>query len=91
MRYRFIDTYKKTWPIRLMCKVLNVSSSGYYEWRRRPESAQEQSNRKLDDEIGEVYEEHKQRYGVPRVTKELRECGFQCSTNRVARLMTKRV
>ncbi len=89
MRYRFIDTFKKTWPIRLMCKVLNISSSGYYEWRRRPESAQDQSNRKLDDEIDEVYEEHKQRYGVPRVTKELKERGFQCSKNRVARRMTK--
>jgi putative transposase len=89
MRYRFIDTYKKTWPICLMCKVLNVSSSGYYEWLRRPESAQDQSNRKLDDEIREVYEEHKQRYGVPRVTIELKDLGFQCSENRVARRMTK--
>jgi len=89
MRYRFIDTHKKTWPIRLMCQVMVVSSSGYYEWRRRPESAQDQSNRKLDDEIDEVYEEHKQRYGVPRVTKELKERGFQCSKNRVARRMTK--
>ncbi len=89
MRYRFIDTHKKTWPIRLMCQVMNVSSSGYYEWRRRPESAQELSNRKLDEEIREVYGEHKQRYGVPRVTEELKERGFKCSENRVARRMQK--
>ena len=89
MRYGFIDTHKKTWPIRLMCQVMVVSSSGYYEWRRRPESAQEQSNRKLDEEIRKVYSEHKQRYGVPRVTEELKERGFKCSENRVARRMLK--
>ena len=89
MRYQFIDAHKKTWPIRLMCKVMDVSSSGYYEWRRRPESAQELSNRKLDEEIGKVYGEHKQRYGVPRVTEELKERGLQCSENRVARRMQK--
>ena len=89
MRYQFIDAHKKTWPIRLMCKVMDVSSSGYYEWRRRPESAQELSNRKLDEEIGKVYGEHKQRYGVPRVTEELKERGLQCSENRIARRMQK--
>ena len=89
MRYRFIDTYKKTWPIRLMCQVLNVSSSGYYNWHRRPESARAQSNRALDSEIRQVYGEHKQRYGVPRITDELKDRGFQCSENRVARRMTK--
>ena len=89
MRYQFIDAHKKTWPLRLMCKVMDVSSSGYYEWRRRPESAQELSNRKLDEEIGKVYGEHKQRYGVPRVTEELKERGLQCSENRIARRMQK--
>ena len=89
MRYRFIDTHKRTWPIRLMCQVLNVSSSGYYNWRGRPESARAMSNRALDSEIRQVYGEHKQRYGVPRITDELKDRGFHCSENRVARRMTK--
>jgi transposase InsO family protein len=89
MRYQFIDEHKKTWPIRLMCKVMNVSSSGFYDWRGRPKSAQELSNRRLDVKIREVFGEHKQRYGVPRVTKELNERGIQCSENRVARRMAK--
>ena len=89
MRYQFIDEHKKTWPIRLMCKVMNVSSSGFYDWRGRPKSAQELSNRKLDVEIREVFDEHKQRYGVPRITEELNESGIQCSENRVARRMAK--
>jgi len=89
MRYQFIDTHKKAWPIRLMCQILNVSSSGYYDWRSRPESAQALSNSKLDSEIREIYDEHKQRYGAPRVTDELKDRDFQCSENRVARRMAK--
>ena len=70
-----------------MTRVLDVSTSGYYEWRQRPESKQNQSNRVLDSHIREVYDEHKQRYGVPRITDELRDRGLQCSENRVARRM----
>ena len=89
MSYQFIDTYKKTWPVRLMCQVLNVSSSGYYDWRRRPVSEQAQSNRVLDGQIRQIYDEHKQRYGCPRITDELKDRGFQCSENRVARRMSR--
>ena len=35
MRYRFIDTHKKVWPINLMCGVLDVSRSGFYHWQGR--------------------------------------------------------
>ncbi len=89
MRYRFIDTNKKTWPINLMCQVLDVSSSGYYGWRERPESSQSRSNRVLDTQISLVYREHKQRYGVPRIADELNDRGIRCSENRVSRRMRK--
>ena len=87
MRYRFIDTHKKAWPINLMCQVLDVSSSGYYNWRKRPESTRSRSNRSLDVQIRSVFDEHKQRYGVPRITDELKDRGFHCSENRVSRRM----
>ena len=35
MRYRFIDEHKKAWPVTLMCGVLGVSRSGYYDWTER--------------------------------------------------------
>ena len=89
MRYRFIDMHKKTWPIRLMCKVLEVSAGGYYGWRTRPESARSRSNRELDSQIRVVYSEHKQRYGAPRIADELKDRGLRCSENRVARRMQK--
>jgi len=68
-----------------MCRVFAVSRSGYYDWcraqRKTPATAQ------LDDEIREVYQEHRGRYGSPRVTRVLRQKAIPCSENRVARRM----
>lgn len=89
MRYAFIEDHKQSWPIRLMCEVLDVSPSGYYDWRTRPEGTRCRSNRALDGEIRLVYSEHKQRYGAPRITDELKDRGIRCSENRVARRMQK--
>lgn len=89
MRYRFIDAHKKVWPVNLMCGVLQVARSGYYDWLKRPEGVQAASNHTLDDEIRRVFAEHKQRYGAPRITDELHDQGITCSKNRVARRMKK--
>ncbi len=87
MRYRLIDAQKKAWPVSLMCDVLNVSRSGYYDWRARGPSQRAQSNRELDQRICEIFAHHRQRYGVPRVTDALHDEGTLCSTNRVVRRM----
>jgi len=87
MRFRFIETHKKAWPVVLMCGVLNVSSSGYYHWRARSPSPRACSNRDLDRRIRKIFARHKQRYGAPRITTDLHDEDVQCSENRVARRM----
>lgn len=70
-----------------MGQVLGVSRSGYYAWRTRPTSRRELFNRQLLAEIKRIHQSDCIVYGSPRVCKELIARGFQCSENRVARIM----
>lgn len=75
--------------VNTMSEVLKVTRSGYYAWLRRPMSAREKHNRYLSERIRSIYEQRNRVYGCLRITAELREEGFSCSKNRVARLMRK--
>lgn len=70
-----------------MCKVLNVSRSGYYAWKRRTPSKRQRVNEELLQSIWEVYKESRKVYGSPRITDELNDNGIRCGKNRVARIM----
>ena len=87
MRYRLIDKQKKAWPVTLMCDVLHVSRSGYYDWTARRLSGRRGLNTELDRRICTIFAEHRQRYGAPRITKTLRHEGHRYSENRIARRM----
>lgn len=73
----------------IRCRALDVSRSGYYAWRRRPESNRARTNRCLVVEIRAIHEQSRRTYGSPRVWAELRSRGLRCSRNRVARLMQR--
>ena len=73
--------------IKECCEALRVSRSGYYRWRRAEPSRREKENAELLEQIREVFEANKGRYGSPRVTRELRQRGRKCGQNRIARLM----
>jgi len=90
MRFQFIKDHRKEFPVTRMCKVLNVSPSSYYAWRKRPVSKREMANRELYKKIKVVYNENHGVYGSPRVYRELKKQGVACSENRVARLMRLR-
>lgn len=90
MRFAFIAKHAEEFPVDVMCQVLQVSRSGYYAWRRRPASAQQQRREALVDQIEQAFAESRQRYGSPRVHAELRARGVACSENTVAKLMRQR-
>ena len=87
MRYQFIERYRDAYPVRMMCRVLEVSHGGYYAWRRRPKSTLRRWREQLCRLIKEIFEEFRGIYGSPRVHAELKTRGISCSKNTVARLM----
>jgi putative transposase len=87
VKYRFIDEHRRQWPVRLMCQLLQVSAGGYYTWRDRPASAQQQRREVLKREIEAIHQQFKQRYGSPRIHEELQARGQRCCVNTVAKLM----
>jgi len=70
-----------------MCKVLEISRSGFYAWLGRPESDRAREDRRLTALIGGIFDESRQTYGSPRVQRTLHNRGVRCGRKRVARLM----
>ncbi len=89
MRFGFIEQHAHTFPVRLMCRVLQVSPSGYYAWRSRPESQRALANRCLLQDVQRLHRQHHARYGSPRVRAALRAEGHRVSRGRVERLMRR--
>ena len=87
MRYRMIERCRKAFPIRMMCRCLKVSPSGYYGWRDRPLSTRARDNQRLLVQIRALHTEGDGALGSPRIWEDLRYAGETCSLNRVARLM----
>ncbi len=82
-----MEDHRRQFRIGLMARVLDVSRSGYYRWRKRNKSRVASSNDSLVVEIRKSFEASRKTYGSPRVTADLKSRGIRCSENRVARLM----
>ena len=87
MRYAFIEDHHTVWPIAIQCRVLAVSRSGYYEWRRRPVSERAQRRESLTAAVRKIHVGHRQSYGSPRVHRELRAQGEAVNEKTVAKVM----
>ena len=87
MKYGFIARHRTVWPVRVMCRVMTVSASGYYDWAARSPSQRSQTNARLTTRIRESFAASDRTYGSPRVWRDLQDWGEDCSENRVARLM----
>ena len=77
------------YPIATMCRVLGVSTSGYYAWRNRNPSRRAQENATLLEQILILHAWSRQTFGAPRIHTKLVEEGIQVGHNRVARLMRR--
>lgn len=87
MKYWFINRYRSIYRVERMCRVIGVSRSGYYQWKKRDKNIRYAENRKIVAAIKESYEKSRMIYGSPRITRDLKSKGIRCGKNRIARLM----
>ena len=87
MKYAFIVQHQGEYQVKIMCRVLNISVSSYYQWRKRPLSTGAQENEQLAARIQQIYHDNRCLYGSRRVTAALHQCGWTCNRKRVSRLM----
>ena len=86
MRFAIVRRLAPRHPVRRVCRVLGVSTSGYYRWRRGSETARRREDRYLKQQILEVHADSRGCYGTPRIQKALSRRGIATSRKRVARL-----
>lgn len=85
--YKFIKGNREQYDVKMMCRVLEVTRSGYYAWLNEPISRRAQEDARLLRLIRASFVASHGVYGAPRVFLDLRESGETCSKHRVARLM----
>jgi putative transposase len=85
-----MKSYQAKYRISAMCRVLGVSTSGYYAWLHRAPSARKIADVQLGDQIEAIHRRSRNTYGRPRVKAELRDAGIVISNDRLWRLMRER-
>jgi putative transposase len=85
--YEFIKAHRREYPIEVMCRILSVAPSGYYEWLQKPISDRAMEDARLLTLIRASYKASHGIYGAPRIFLDLREAGETCSKHRVERIM----
>ena len=87
VKYSVIKTHRREFDTAVMCRLLDVSRSGFYEWLRKPLSDRALEDQRLLSLIRAAYTASHGVYGAPRIFLDLREAGETCSKHRVARIM----
>ncbi len=87
MRFAFIAAEKAHYPMRILCRCLRVSRSGYYAWAQRRPSLRSAQDVRLLHRLRLVHALHRRVYGRPRLQRALRDAGIRISEKRVRRLM----
>lgn len=87
LKYTFIKAHRRQFDTAMMCRLLDVSRSGFYAWLRNPLSDRAREDQRVLGLIVAAYTASHGVYGAPRIFLDLREAGETCSKHRVARIM----
>lgn len=87
MKFSFIKDHQKQFPVADLCRVLEVSRSGFYRWAGQPVGRRQRRRAELGAQITRVHEANRGVYGSPRVCVALREQGHRVCRNTVAKVM----
>jgi len=89
VRYAWIEQHRDDYAVSRMCRLLEVSRTGYLQWRHRPPSARAQANARLDAQVAAMHAASKRSYGRPRIVRGLREQGLRVGHERVRRSLQR--
>jgi len=84
-----MKTHRKAFPLELMCRVFEVSKSGYHAWLKRKPSKRSQENARLEVAIRAAHTRSRETYGPIRLQPELAADGFRAGIGRIKRLRRK--
>lgn len=87
LKFAFIAEHRHQYPITVLCSALEVSESGYYAWKNREPSQHCREDAQLAAELQQLFLQHRQVYGSPRLHALLQARGVRTSRKRVQRLM----
>lgn len=88
-RFRFVEDHRDTYEVKRLCRLVEVSRSGFYAWRATPPATRPRAvaDRELVAVITEIHQASRGTYGRPRIAGQLRRRGFCVNHKRIARLM----
>ena len=90
MTYALIEKHIGEYDIRLMCRVMGVHPSGFYDGRKRPVSRQAERKEKTTRLVQDTFEQFEAAYGAPRIAQELNTSGHKFSVNYIAKIMNEK-
>ena len=83
MKYVWIEANRDQFSVARMCRQLEVSRTGYCQWRKRESSQRSVANMALDVQVAAIHQSSNRSYGRPRIVRSLRDCGVPVSHERV--------
>ena len=89
MKYAMMESLRNEYSVPMMCRIYDVSASGYYAWHGRPPSQRAQENARLELEIRAAHQRMRETYGAERLQAELADNDIKVTVHRVKRLRKK--